>query len=112
MARMYPDDIEDYETATAGEKRVFRFLKEAARPHNDYVCWYEPPIGSSGKEPDFSEPVILRKGSTVEDAGYSVHKDFVKKMKFARIWGSEKYQGQMVKRDYVLHDGDVIEFHI
>jgi len=64
-----------------------------------------------GKEPDFSEPVILRKGSTVEDAGYSVHKDFVKKMKFARIWGSEKYQGQMVKRDYVLHDGDVIEFH-
>lgn len=64
-----------------------------------------------GKKPDFSEPVILRKGSTVEDAGYSVHKDFVKKMKFARIWGSEKYQGQMVKKDYVLHDGDVIEFH-
>ena len=64
-----------------------------------------------GKKPDFSEPVILKKGSTVEDAGYSVHKDFVKNMKFARIWGSEKYQGQMVKRDYVLHDGDVVEFH-
>ncbi len=64
-----------------------------------------------GKKADFSEPVILKKGSTVEDAGYSVHKDFVRKMKFARIWGSEKYQGQMVKRDYVLHDGDVIEFH-
>ena len=53
MARMYPDDIEDYEEATDGEKRVFRFLKEAARPHKDFVCWYEPPIGSSGKEPDF-----------------------------------------------------------
>jgi small GTP-binding protein len=64
-----------------------------------------------GKKADFSEPVILQKGSTVEDAGYSVHKDFVRKMKFARIWGSEKYQGQMVKKDYVLHDGDVIEFH-
>jgi len=64
-----------------------------------------------GKKPDFTEPVILKKGSTVEDAGYTVHKDFVKKMKFARIWGSEKYQGQMVKKDYVLHDGDVIEFH-
>ena len=64
-----------------------------------------------GKKPDFSEPVILKKGSTVEDAGYSLHKDFVKKMKYARIWGSEKYQGQMVKRDYVLHDGDVVEFH-
>jgi len=64
-----------------------------------------------GKKPDFSEPVILKRGSTVEDAGYSVHKDFVKKMKFARIWGSEKYQGQMVKKDYVLNDGDIIEFH-
>jgi ribosome-interacting GTPase 1 len=64
-----------------------------------------------GKKPDFSEPVLLKKGSTVEDAGYSVHKDFAKTLKYARIWGSEKYQGQMVKRDYILHDGDVIEFH-
>jgi len=32
MAQMHPDDIEDYEDATEGEKRVFRFIKEAARP--------------------------------------------------------------------------------
>jgi len=65
-----------------------------------------------GKDADFTEPVILERGSTVEDAARSVHKDFARKMKFARIWGSEKYQGQMVKRDYILQDGDVIEFHI
>ena len=53
MARMHPDDIEHYKTATEGEKRVFRFLEEAARPHKDFICWYEPSIGSSGKEPDF-----------------------------------------------------------
>jgi len=53
MTKIYPDHIEDYEDATEGEKRVFRFLKEAARPHKDFICWYEPPIGSSGKEPDF-----------------------------------------------------------
>lgn len=53
MARMHPDDIADYEEATEGEKRVFRFIKEAARAHKNYICWYEPPIGSSGKEPDF-----------------------------------------------------------
>jgi hypothetical protein len=53
MALMYPDDIEDYEEATEGEKRIFRFLREAARPHKDWVCWYSPPIGSGGKEPDF-----------------------------------------------------------
>ncbi len=53
MARMYPEDIEGYEKATTGEKTVFRFLKEAARPHKDFICWYEPLIGGSGKEPDF-----------------------------------------------------------
>ena len=53
MAKIYPDYIEDFQKPTEGEKRVFRFLKEAARPHNDFICWYEPPIGKSGKEPDF-----------------------------------------------------------
>ncbi|MFH1935660.1 MAG: nuclease-related domain-containing protein [Pseudomonadota bacterium] len=53
MAQMHPDDIEDYEDATEGEKKAFRFIREAARPHKDFVCWYEPPIGSSGNEPDF-----------------------------------------------------------
>jgi len=53
MVRMFPDDIDGSEEATEGEKRVFRFIREAARPHKDYVCWYGPPIGSPGKEPDF-----------------------------------------------------------
>ena len=30
MGKMYPEDIEGYEKATEGEKKVFRFLKEAA----------------------------------------------------------------------------------
>ena len=53
VAKIYPDYIEDLYKPTEGEKRVFRFLKEAARPHNDFICWYEPPVGKSGKEPDF-----------------------------------------------------------
>ncbi|MFC1581138.1 3'-5' exonuclease [Thermodesulfobacteriota bacterium] len=53
MAKMHPIDIEGYEKATEGEKRVFRFLKKAARPHKDFICWYEPSIGTSGAEPDF-----------------------------------------------------------
>ncbi|MGD8983847.1 MAG: 3'-5' exonuclease [Desulfobacteraceae bacterium] len=53
MAKMHPEDIEGYAHATDGEKQVFRFLKEAARPDKDFICWYEPPIGAKGKEPDF-----------------------------------------------------------
>lgn len=52
MARMYPNDIEDLENATAGERAVFRFLQEAARPDKDLIGWYEPAIGEQGREPD------------------------------------------------------------
>ncbi len=65
-----------------------------------------------GKEPDLAEPVIMRKGSTVEEVALSIHKDFASKLRYARIWGSGKFEGQKVKRDYQINEGDVIEFHI
>jgi hypothetical protein len=49
MAKMYPDDIEDYEEATEGERRVFRYLKEAARPHKDFISATQRYLG---KVPD------------------------------------------------------------
>jgi ribosome-interacting GTPase 1 len=64
-----------------------------------------------GGKPDMTDPIILSKGGTLEDAAISVHKDFGKKMKYARIWGSGKFDGVMVKRDHVLLDGDIIELH-
>ena len=66
---------------------------------------------SPGKKADMSAPFILRRGSTVLDAAEAVHKDFVEKLRFARLWGRQGYQGQMVGRDHVLEDGDVIEIH-
>jgi ribosome-interacting GTPase 1 len=65
-----------------------------------------------GKEPDLTEPVILKKGSTVGDVALSIHKDFVAKLRYAKIWGSGKFDGQMVKRDYLVSEGDVIELHL
>ena len=69
---------------------------------------------SPGKKPDLSDPVVLDEGSTVMDFAASIHKDFVKKLKFARIWSKAtgKYDGQKVGRDEVVADGDVIELHI
>jgi len=65
-----------------------------------------------GEDPDLTEPVILKKGSRVEDVALSVHKDFVAKLRYAKVWGSGKFDGQMVKRDYLVNEGDVIELHI
>jgi ribosome-interacting GTPase 1 len=65
-----------------------------------------------GSKTDYTDPIILDKGSTLESAAASVHKDFAKKMKYARIWGSGKHDGVMARRDHVLQDGDVIELHM
>jgi ribosome-interacting GTPase 1 len=62
-----------------------------------------------GKEPDRTKPFVLDKGSTVEDFAAKVHHDFFDQLKSARIWGSGAFQGQMVGRDHVLREGDVVE---
>jgi ribosome-interacting GTPase 1 len=62
-----------------------------------------------GEEPDRRQPFVMEKGSTVEDFAAKVHQDFLETLKTARIWGEGVYDGQMVGRDHVLHDGDVVE---
>jgi small GTP-binding protein len=64
------------------------------------------------EEPDFSEPVVLKKGATLEEFAKEIHKDFLEKLKFAKVWGSSAFDGQMVQRDYTLQDGDVVELRI
>jgi len=63
-------------------------------------------------EPPAKRPIVVRRGSTVMDIARSVHKDFAKDLKFAKVWGSTKFPGQQVSRDYVLGDKDTIELHL
>jgi hypothetical protein len=65
-----------------------------------------------GKKPTFDDPFALKKGTTVGEMARAVHKDFVEKFKYARVWRRDTLQGQMVNRDFVLEDGDVVELHI
>lgn len=65
-----------------------------------------------GKKVEYNEPFVFRKGSNLMDMAKAVHKDFAQKLKYARIWGKNKYQGQKVNRDYILEDEDIIELHI
>lgn len=65
-----------------------------------------------GKRADLESPFTLKKGSTLLDMARAIHKDFMEKLKYARIWGKKTYPGQMVTRDYVLEDGDIVELHI
>ena len=65
-----------------------------------------------GHEVDYTDPIILPAGGTVEDAARVIHKDFAHKLRFAKIWGKGKFEGQRVKNSFILSDKDVIEFHI
>ena len=65
-----------------------------------------------GKEPDRAKPFVLPLGSTVFDLAETIHRDFLNNFKYACIWGSAKFGGQRVQKDYVLHDRDVVEYHL
>lgn len=65
-----------------------------------------------GRETDFSAPFVLPPGSSLEELAGRVHKDFVKKLKYAKIWGKTVYDGQMAPRDHILEDGDIVELRI
>jgi ribosome-interacting GTPase 1 len=84
-------------------------LKRLVFEHLGVIRVYSKP---PGKEPDLTAPFVLKKGTTVEELAGKVHKDFLEKLKSARIWGSGAFDGQPVGRDYVLHDGDIVELRI
>jgi ribosome-interacting GTPase 1 len=64
-----------------------------------------------GHPPDMGRPYTVFEGETVEDAARLVHRDIAATLKFARVWGNVKFDGQQVGRDHVLADGDVVELH-
>lgn len=64
-----------------------------------------------GQEPDFNEPLILKKGSTAEAAALVLHKELAKKLKYVKVWGSSKFPGQRVAKNYKLKNEDIIEIY-
>ena len=67
---------------------------------------------SPGRKPDLKAPFVLQKGSTMADFAGKVHQDFAHKLKSAKVWGPAVFDGQMVQRDYVLQEGDIVELQI
>ncbi|MCX7785293.1 MAG: 50S ribosome-binding GTPase [candidate division WOR-3 bacterium] len=96
-----PVSTKTYEGLEDLKAKIFKSL--------DIIRVYTKP---PGKPPDLTEPVIIKSGSTILDAGKTLHKDFAKNLKFARLWDGDKYHGQRVERTHILKDKDIVEFHI
>jgi ribosome-interacting GTPase 1 len=64
-----------------------------------------------GKEADLTSPYVVKERTTVYEFAGLIHKEIQQTLKYARIWGRKVFDGQMVQRDYVLNEGDIIELH-
>jgi ribosome-interacting GTPase 1 len=63
-----------------------------------------------GEKPDLSEPMIMRRGSTVADVCRGIHRTMVDEFKYALVWGlSTKHDPQRVGLTHELADEDVIQ---
>jgi ribosome-interacting GTPase 1 len=64
-----------------------------------------------GKKLEVVAPYVLKRGSHLIDLAAHVHHDFLAQLKYARLWREGRFDGQMVNRDHVLEDKDVVELH-
>jgi ribosome-interacting GTPase 1 len=64
-----------------------------------------------GHPPDRGRPFTLRRGGTVRDVARMVHRGLAADLKFARLWGSARFDGEHVSAEHPLRDRDVVELH-
>ncbi len=58
-------------------------------------------------------PVTLKEGSSVRDLVEKIHKEFLKKFRFAKVYGkSAKFDGQTVGLEHILEDKDIVEIYL
>jgi len=83
------------------------FLKKSW-DYLDLIRIYPKP---KGQPIDYEEPVILKtKKRTVQDFCNAIHKEIMRKFKYAIVWGSSvKHTKMKVGKDHVLNDSDVVQ---
>ncbi|KAH3899100.1 Ribosome-interacting GTPase 2 [Saccharomycodes ludwigii] len=76
--------------------------------------WYQLNVSrvytkKRGSKPDFSDPLVVRNDSTIQDLCHSIHRDFKDKFKYALVWGSSaKHSPQKCGLTHKIHDEDVL----
>jgi uncharacterized protein len=96
---------------SATDKTNTEQLKQLIFERLNFVRIY---LKQPGKEPDMKEPLIMRKPATMERLCERLHREFINKFRFARVWGkSSRFPGQRLLRlDHELEDKDIVEIHL
>jgi hypothetical protein len=64
-----------------------------------------------GRPADLHKPFVLPVNSTVADLARQIHRDLPDTMKYARLWGHSRFEGQHVHKTESLCDRDIVEIH-
>ena len=95
---------------SAEEELNLDILKELIFDKLDFMRIYCKEVG---KKADLGIPLIMKRKSKVRDMCNKLHRDFVTKFKFARVWGkSAKFPGQRLMLPHTLQDKDIVEIHL
>lgn len=108
LNEMFGAEMEIHPLSVYEEDKLSEFAKTLFSGLKIVRVFSKPP----GKPVDKNEPFILPFGSTLFDLAVSVHREFANHLRYARVWGHGKFDGQRVNREYQLVDGDVVELHI
>ncbi|MBM3309236.1 MAG: GTP-binding protein [Candidatus Altiarchaeales archaeon] len=66
-------------------------------------------LKKQGVKADLEEPLIVKRGSKIEDVCSKLHSSFKDNFLYAKVWGkSAKYPGQRKGLDHVLEEGDIV----
>ena len=91
-------------SATTGEG--LPKLKDEIYSELQLIRIYMKPVA---KPVDYDEPLILKKGDSVEDACRRIHRDFKRNFRYATVSGpSAKHTVQKVGLDHELEDEDIL----
>ncbi|UCD14359.1 MAG: GTP-binding protein [Thermoplasmatales archaeon] len=93
-------------TISAEKGDGLKLLRENIFSHLKLIRVYMKPVG---KQTDYDEPLILRKGDRVENACKKLHRDFMRNFRYASVSGpSAKHDVQKVGLKHKLKDEDIL----
>lgn len=85
-------------------------LKESIYRNLGFINIYCKEVG---KKADLGVPLIMRQKATVKDVCEKLHRNFVNRFRFAKIWGkSAKFPGQTKGLEHTLLSEDIVEIHL
>ncbi|MFW6002845.1 MAG: OBG GTPase family GTP-binding protein [Halanaeroarchaeum sp.] len=104
--REHDIDPDDAVFISAEKERGLDTLKERLWEKLGLIRIY---MDKPGRGVDWEEPLVIRRGETVDDALHKLGGTLDERFRFARVTGpSAKHDEQQVGRDHVLEDEDVL----